>query len=83
MTSAIDYSYNACKEEEDKSKSLACFHSLCFDLVHFAEDSVLDPVDELEGVDGEGGGGEEEEDHQPHDQVRIRSRSNQGQIGVR
>ena len=57
------------------------FHSLCFDLVHFTEDSVLDPVDELEGVDGEGGGGEEEdEDHQPHDQIKIKSGSDRRQM---
>ena len=37
------------------------------DLINFAEDCVLESINEFKGVDGEGGGGEEEEQQQqPH-----------------
>ena len=40
-----------------------CFHpcNIENDLINFAEDCVLEPINELKGIDGKGDGGEEEE----------------------
>ena len=47
-----------------------CFHpcNIENDLINFAEDCVLEPINELKGIDGKGEGGEEEEKQQsqPH-----------------
>ena len=44
-----------------KTQCLIGFHPIENDLINFAEDCVLESINELKGVDGEGGGGKEEQ----------------------